>query len=272
MFWPHDQFRENRMEQRTISDTDVITSAIGFGTASLHHLFWHRDRLQLLETAFSNGITHFDTSPYYGLGLAEKDLGKFIANRRDSVTVTTKVGIYSPDGYPSSISIRGRKLLGRLIPSYANAVVDWTVETAQKSFELSLKRLKTDFVDFLLLHEPISALIHQEQFVEWLQKLKRAGRIRYFGIAGLSLSISPWVATGNCLAEVVQTKDSIENHEADFVLKSGRKLQFTYGYLSNSQPAQLKRDAIPLALNRNATGTIIVSTRKVKRIREMVEQ
>ncbi len=260
------------MEQRLISDTDIVTSAIGFGTASLHHLFWQCDRLHLLETAFSNGITHFDTSPYYGFGLAETDVGKFLANRRDSVTLTTKIGIYSPDRHPTSISIRRRKFLGRLIPGYADAIVDWTVENAQKSFEESLKRLRTDFVDFLLLHEPISTLINQEQFVEWLQRIKKAGRIRHYGVAGPSQSIASWVESGNCLAEVVQTKDSLERHEADFILKSGRKLQFTYGYLSKSRFAQSNKDTISYALNRNATGTVIVSTRKVERIREMVKQ
>lgn len=243
------------MQKRLINNTDIATSAIGFGTASIHHLFWRQDRLRLLETSFSNGITHFDTSPYYGLGLAEKDLGAFIANRRDSVTVTTKVGLYSPDKHPTPISIRGRKLLGKFIPGYTKRIVSWKLEVAQLSFENSLKRLKTDFVDFLFLHEPIPELINQERFLEWLQRLKISGKIRYFGVAGLAQSISPWVQSGNCLTEVVQTKDSIERREADFVLKSGRKLQFTYGYLSNSQRAQSKRDAIPLALNRNATGT-----------------
>ena len=259
------------MQRRSIDNTNIATSAIGFGTASIHHLFWRRDRLRLLEAVFSNGITHFDTSPYYGFGLAETDVGAFIANRRNEVTVTTKVGLYSPDSYPNSISIRARKLVGKFIPSFSNPIVNWNVEVAQKSLDNSLRRLKTDFVDFLLLHEPKSSLINQAQFAEWLQGLKKAGKIRNFGIAGLAQSIASWVNDGNCLTEVIQTKDSIEQHEADFVLEKGRKLQFTYGYLSNSTHSKGKNDTIALALKRNSTGTIIVSTRKVERIKEIAE-
>lgn len=259
------------MQKRILENTELETSAIGFGTASLHHLLWQSERLKLLETAYSNGITHFDTAPCYGFGLAENDIGLFATKRRNSITITTKVGLYSPDRNPTSISIRVRKLFGRIIPNLAMLRCNWDVNVAKKSFETSLRRLKTDFVDFLLLHEPISASMNQDHFLEWLQTLKTAGKIRSWGVAGSTPSIATWVENRNMLADVVQTKDSVENHEADFLIKCGRKLQFTYGYLINPQANQSKQQTISLALKRNATGTIIVSSRKNERIREMAK-
>ena len=54
------------MPPRIIAGAGIAVSAFGFGTGSLHHLFADRDRARLLETAAAGGITHFDTSPYYG--------------------------------------------------------------------------------------------------------------------------------------------------------------------------------------------------------------
>ena len=50
-------------------------------------------RLRLLEVAFEHGITHFDTAPLYGMGLAEEVLGRFCRGKRDAITITTKFGL-----------------------------------------------------------------------------------------------------------------------------------------------------------------------------------
>src|SRR4051794_34566733 len=73
--------------------TPVVTSTIGIGSTSLLKLDSEKERLAVLEHAFDLGIRHYDTAPYYGYGQAERLLGRFIASRRDQVTVTTKFGI-----------------------------------------------------------------------------------------------------------------------------------------------------------------------------------
>ncbi|MBC8027722.1 MAG: aldo/keto reductase, partial [Steroidobacteraceae bacterium] len=70
--------------------TPVKLSRLAFGTASLHHLASTRRRADLLRTAFDHGITHFDTSPYYGDGIGERALAALGA----AGTVATKVGLY----------------------------------------------------------------------------------------------------------------------------------------------------------------------------------
>ena len=80
--------------RKPIDGTDIEVSRLGFGTSSLHHLLSRRDRRSLLLHAESVGITHFDTAPYYGYGLAERELGLALRDRRSRITVTTKVGLY----------------------------------------------------------------------------------------------------------------------------------------------------------------------------------
>src|SRR5882762_45864 len=103
------------MKHAVIENTDIRVSRIAFGMASLHHLFSATRRQRIIQTAASSGITHFDTSPYYGYGLAERDLGQFLRGQRAAFSVTTKVGLY-PWGAASShaVSVWVRKALGKL--------------------------------------------------------------------------------------------------------------------------------------------------------------
>ena len=62
--------------------------------------------------------------------------------------------------------------------------------------------------------------------------------------------------------------DSIARREADLILSAGRKLQMTYGYVSAARPptAAAAGEILRLALRRNDTGSVIVSTRKPDRL------
>jgi aryl-alcohol dehydrogenase-like predicted oxidoreductase len=259
------------MLRRIIDRTGIETSVIGFGTGSLHHLFQSRDRLRLLEEAYSLGITHFDTSPYYGFGLAEKDLRCFAKCRRDSVTITTKIGLYPPLGGSSSVMVGVRKAIGKVAPFVSRPVIDWTLSAAKKNFERSMRRLGTEYVDFLFLHEPIFSSIMCEDFIKWLEELQTAGKIRTWGVAGLASSIEKPIALDHRLCEVIQTKDSLDLQEAEFILDRNRCLQFTYGYMSRGLEKQSMNEVFSKLLKRNATGTVIVSTRRVQHLRQLVE-
>ena len=69
-------------------------SRLGFGTSGLMgSAITTAGRLRLLEVALDEGITHFDTAPLYGAGLAEEMLGRFAKGKRHSVTITTKFGL-----------------------------------------------------------------------------------------------------------------------------------------------------------------------------------
>jgi len=261
------------MKQTIIQNTEISVSRLALGTASFHHLFSSKQRQKLLEVAASVGITHFDTSPYYGYGLAETDLGVFLRGQRAAFTVTTKVGLY-PWGAASSraVSVWVRKALGKLVPTVSLPVVNWQVNRAQASLHQSLKRLKTDWVDFLFLHEPDQGLMNADELMRWIEAEHARGTVRSWGLAGVANSVAPWLLTGHPLARVIQTQDSLNKRQADFMLSSDRCLQFTYGYLS-SQPQADKAIATELtlskALARNVTGSVIVATRRADRIAKL---
>jgi len=256
-----------------IHGTNIEASRLGFGTSSLHHLFSKKDRRSLLLHAESRGITHFDTSPYYGYGLAESDIGMTLSAMRSTITITTKFGLY-PYG-PSSnrvTSVLLRKILGKIVPRVGLPAVNWSVNRAESSLNESLRRLSSDYVDFLFLHEPDPRLLHADECLTWLQREQQRGRIRAWGIAGLRTCALPWVRSGHALASVVQTQDSLDRRQADFLTESGRKLQFTYGYLSGGGSGRVEvspEETIRRALRRNADGCVLVSTRRVSHLRRL---
>src|SRR5438045_1975491 len=80
------------MRRRTLGRTGLEVSTLGFGCAKLT-FNTREEALRVLETAYEEGITHYDVARVYGLGWAEGILGEFLKNKRDHVTVTTKFGL-----------------------------------------------------------------------------------------------------------------------------------------------------------------------------------
>lgn len=255
-----------------IINTKINVSRISYGTGSLHHIFSKRQRQKLLQIAAYNGITHFDTSPYYGYGLAEHDLGYFLSNQRDKFTITTKIGL-NPYLYSSNnnLNVWGRKLLSYAYPKLSLPVVNTNITIAKKSFYKSLKNLKTDYIDFLFLHEPIYDLYNTEEYLRWFEDEQYKGKIRSYGIAGTKDNILPFVKNNNPLSLVIQTKDSIENCEANFLNDFNKKFQFTYGYFSANKNKFDTDYIISNFLKRNKTGSIIFSTKNITRLNRIAK-
>ena len=250
--------------------TNFDVSRLSFGTANLHHLYSSHARQALLQAAFDIGITHFDTSPYYGYGLAEQELGILQKRNRDAFTVATKVGLY-PNGsrFSGTLTVWARKIIGKAFPAISMPVVNWSVSAAEKSLELSLKRLKTEYVDILFLHEPNPGVVNADEFLLWLEAQKSKGKVRNFGLAGHSGPMENWLKKKHPIATVLQIKDSFNQREADTVLKYNRDFQITYGYLSSLKDGSdyhTKGNLLMQALQRNRTGSVLFSTRRLERI------
>lgn len=88
-------------------------------------------------------------------------------------------------------------------------------------------------------------------------------------MAGLADRVAAWVHVDDPLTQVVQTQDSLDGLQADFLLDSGRPLQFTYGYLSSGLKSGRiiePQSVIQAALARNTDGAVIVSSRRPDRV------
>jgi aryl-alcohol dehydrogenase-like predicted oxidoreductase len=183
------------------------------------------------------------------------------------------VGLYAPDGSHANIAaVWTRKAMGKVFPPLSRPVVDWSIMTARKSLESSLRQLAVDQIDLLLLHEPIAGAIESDAFLEWLQAEQRQGRIRAWGLAGEVDRMHHWLAPSHPLGMVLQVRDSLDRREADLVMARGRDLQISYGYLSSrvALPTQLTvTDTLTRAMRRNATGSVLVSTHRLDHLGEL---
>lgn len=262
------------MRRTVLPGTDVSVSRLALGTGSLHRLARSSNRQRVLAAAADLGISHFDTSPYYGYGLAEWELGAFAQGRRGAITITTKFGLY-PFGpvIRSTAAMWMRKIGGKVWPALSAPEVDWSVPRAEQSLTDSLKRLRTDYVDFLFLHEPNCGQLNADELQRWLDVERARGRVRHVGVAGLADMLQTW-PHAHALTGIIQTRDSVNGREADFVTNQGRQLQFTYGYLSSNArlasplPA---RSVMQAAAQRNSEGAIIMSTTQPDRLAQLTD-
>lgn len=258
-----------------------MSSRLGFGTASLHHLSTSTRQLGLLGTAFDHGLTHFDTAPMYGEGMAERVLGKFLSSgRRGRVSVATKIGypaqrlgeLFPPWMY---FAKAGQAIWRRLRATRASQRHrSLSQPDVEASLVRSLRNLRTDTIDVLFIHDPspleVSAIT---QLAEWLLRQKENGRARYLGLAGNAASCVTVTQHVPGVFDVLQVEDSIHAKAADHVLANGMPLQITYGYLRASRlsvapinPPDASRQILLQALARNACGVVLVSSRKPSRV------
>ena len=141
-------------------------SVLGLGCAPMLGRAGRRESLAALTAAYDAGITFYDTARSYGYGACEGLLGNFFrGERRESVVLCTKFGILpaNPSGWKNKIKPLARAVLS-VAPQLRGVVRkhaasqfnprQFSVETLTTSFETSLRELKTDYVDMLLMHGP----------------------------------------------------------------------------------------------------------------------
>jgi D-threo-aldose 1-dehydrogenase len=129
---------------------------LGFGGANLGNLFTAMSDEQahaVLQAAWDAGIRYFDTAPHYGLGLAERRLGAFLATKpRDEFVVSTKVGRRLEPSPQTSDELDEEG--GFVVPADVRRVWDASAGGVRRSLDESLERLGLDRVDVLFLHDP----------------------------------------------------------------------------------------------------------------------
>lgn len=175
---------------------EVTTTRIGFGCAGLMREPSARARQRLLEVAFDQGIRHFDVARMYGLGAAEGELGRFARGRRDKMVIATKFGIEtaSASGRFARFQSPARWLIARCPPvrryvkrrsGAFHQPHRYDVATARASLHASLRALQTDYVDVLLLHDPLPTdALDLPEICGYLEDARRAGDLKAWGIAG----------------------------------------------------------------------------------------
>lgn len=153
--------------ERRLGATDIRLPMLGFGAAPIGNLYTEvsdNEAARAIGAALENGIRYFDTAPYYGYGLSESRLGQGLKGvPRDSVRISTKVGRRIHEDAGREPGREGFAVAGWM------AEFDYSRDGVMRSFESSLKRLGTDHVDILLLHD-IGRLTHGERHPVMLQQ------------------------------------------------------------------------------------------------------
>ncbi|MFG6508125.1 aldo/keto reductase, partial [Sulfitobacter sp. S45] len=134
---------------RPIADTDLHLPVLGLGTVPIAGRYENIPVSQArgtLDTAYRLGIRHFDCSPYYGYGLAERYVGDCLRYR--PYILSTKVGRRL---LPGAEPYRHNPIWQKPLPFHP--VFDYSYNGIMRSFEDSLQRLGLDRIDFLLVHD-----------------------------------------------------------------------------------------------------------------------
>ena len=159
------------METTKISGVPIASSRIGLGTWAMGGVQWggtdDDESVRTIHAALDLGITLIDTAPAYGFGHSEEVVGRAIAERgkRDRVVLATKVGLER----------RGD-----------GVIRNSTRKQLFEEIEVSLRRLRTDYVDLYQVHWPDLDTPYEET-AEALLELKRAGKIRAIGVSNYSI-------------------------------------------------------------------------------------
>jgi D-threo-aldose 1-dehydrogenase len=147
-------------ERVSLGRTGLRATRLGVGTvpiAGLYEPVSEEQAQATLRRAHELGVHYFDTAPLYGYGVAEERLGRFVASiPRDGVVVATKVGRVLQDKRPGDEPSHRGPVRDRQFKSGSalEPVFDFSNDGALRSLEASLKRLGTERVDVLLIHDP----------------------------------------------------------------------------------------------------------------------
>ncbi|WP_375486856.1 aldo/keto reductase [uncultured Jatrophihabitans sp.] len=180
------------MDFKHLGNSGLVVSVVGLGTNNLGMKLDMDGSREVIDAAFDNGITLFDTSDSYGA--SEERLGELLQGRRDDIVLATKFG-----------SDAGR--LGN-----GNGA-DWGARGARryviKAVEASLRRLRTDWIDLYQMHRP-DPETPIEETLSALDDLVRAGKVRYVGssnFSGFQIAEAEWQARTQGLTRFVSAQN-----------------------------------------------------------------
>ena len=156
---------------------------VGLGTGRLASLgagYSKKDAFQCMETAMELGINLVDTADSYGSSDCEKLLGSILKEMGYPMFVSSKAGYRFCD-LPGPLGLFnqvGKKILNKLGQRQC-----FTPRYIRECLEGSLRRLRTGRLDFFFLHDPTESALMDDKLTETLLQIKKAGDVRFLGIA-----------------------------------------------------------------------------------------
>jgi aryl-alcohol dehydrogenase-like predicted oxidoreductase len=252
-----------KLPQRPLGSTGLNVSVLGLGTVKFgrnqkiryptFELPSDQAICELLDAACAYGITLLDTAPAYGI--AEERLGHLLGTRRNQFVLITKTGEEFANG---------------------ESTYDFSAEHTRLSVERSLKRLRTNRLDCVLVHCPRHdfEVLSQSDVLGELQKLKQRGDIRSFGASTYTVEGGIFAVEN---ADVVMVAYSAEYRAEQAVIERALELNkgvlikkgLGSGSLAGGRSRSLEENLRPV-LALPGVSSLIVGTINPEHLRENV--
>jgi aryl-alcohol dehydrogenase-like predicted oxidoreductase len=160
------------MHYRVLGRTGLRVSEIGYGAWGIGGEMWQgavdAESMRALHEAADLGLNFIDTALVYGEGHSESLVGRFLKERKDQMTVATKIP-------PKN----------RIWPARPGTPISevFTFEHIIASTETSLRNLNVETIDILQLHVWDDGWADRDEWKRAFAKLKEQGKVRFFGIS-----------------------------------------------------------------------------------------
>ncbi len=159
------------MQTRPLGDTGLNLSILSFGASSIGAEFRSIDvdeALRCVNVALDRGMNYIDTAAYYGRGMSEIMLGRVLPELdRESYILSTKLGRFAPQHF------------------------DFSAKRVAESIDISLERMRIDYIDMVFCHDIEFVDINQviDETIPALQKQVAQGKVRFIGVSGYPMKI-----------------------------------------------------------------------------------
>lgn len=193
------------MRYRPFGRTGLQVSVVGFGcwpmAGDRYGAIEDDEAVRAIHRALDLGVNCVDTAPAYGAGHSEEVVARALEKRRRDVILVTKCGVkVPPPGQPGPLRDAGR----------ANIL---------REIDASLKRLRTDWADVLLVHWPDPGTSFEET-MRALEEVVASGRARFVGVSNF---------TGAMLAECMRTR-RVDVSQVGYHMLDRRQERETFPY------------------------------------------
>ncbi len=172
------------LERRPLGRTGLEVTALGYGAMEIRGpRIWSGRALtdaqaeRILNAVLDAGINFIDTA--YDYGRSEEYIGRYLGHRRDEYYLATKCGCTVVDA-----------------GDHDDTPHVWTRENITARVDESLRRMKTDYVDLLQLHNPAVEQVEQGDLVQVLNDLQAAGKTRWIGCSSTVPHLATYIAWG----------------------------------------------------------------------------
>jgi aryl-alcohol dehydrogenase-like predicted oxidoreductase len=274
------------LPKRRLGTTKLVVTRLGYGSMELRgSRVWKGRRVdgrtaeRLLNSVLDYGINFIDTASVYGA--SEALIGKYLSHRRLEFFLATKCG-WTVERFDEDTD---------LTPHV------WTRKNILNSVEQSLRRMRTDYIDLIQLHNPTPEECEHGDLVNTLERLREQGKIRSIGTSTKIPDVLSFLGLGVFQTFQIPYSALRREHE-NYITEIGKQKAgiIVRGGLANGEPGlgqgihrfwNKYRDArlddlrevnesktaflLRFALSHNAVDTVIVGTLQVEHLREGVE-